>query len=193
MTRDVLAAPDDAIGERDARPAAGKLAHLEARAALAARVEPAAFASRREEHVIVAALDHFAEVGVELDHGTAPLELRRAKVLEPMLGTLHAMEQALRAVRERHDPVFDPCKYLAGLRTGRGPCMICGESLRYPYLEWRAETENGKDIVICGRCCQKIKKGFMASDLGGSGKGPILRHLPDPRYYFNVHTRSCAA
>ena len=26
-----------------------------------------------------------------------------------------------------------------------------------------------------------------------SGKGPILRHLPDPRYYFNVHTRSCAA
>src|SRR5262249_55033577 len=24
------------------------------------------------------------------------------------------------------------------------------------------------------------------SDMGGSGKGPILRHLPDPRYYFNV-------
>ena len=24
-------------------------------------------------------------------------------------------------------------------------------------------------------------------------KGPILWHLPDPRYYFNVHTRSCAA
>src|SRR5262249_8631862 len=31
------------------------------------------------------------------------------------------------------------------------------------------------------------------SDMGASGKGPILRHLPDPRYYFNVHTRSCAA
>src|SRR6516162_3924730 len=26
------------------------------------------------------------------------------------------------------------------------------------------------------------------SDMGGSEKGPILRHLPDPRYYFNVHT-----
>ena len=25
-------------------------------------------------------------------------------------------------------------------------------------------------------------------DMGGSRKGPILRHLPDPRYYFNVHT-----
>ena len=30
-------------------------------------------------------------------------------------------------------------------------------------------------------------------DTGGSRKGPILRHLPDPRYYFNAHTRSCAA
>src|SRR6516165_1281888 len=29
--------------------------------------------------------------------------------------------------------------------------------------------------------------------MGASGKGPILRHLPDPRYYFNVHTRSYAA
>jgi len=47
------------------------------------------------------------------------------------------------------------------LHHGREPCMICGDPLRYPYLEWHAEREN-KDIVICGKCCQKIKKGFMA-------------------------------
>ena len=35
--------------------------------------------------------------------------------------------------------------------------------------------------------------GVFTADRGGSRKGPILRHLPDPRYYFNVHTRSCAA
>jgi hypothetical protein len=38
----------------------------------------------------------------------------------------------------------------------------------------------------------RVKNGPF-SDMGASGKGPILRHLPDPRYYFNVHTRSCAA
>ena len=47
------------------------------------------------------------------------------------------------------------------LHRGHGPCMICGDPLRYPFLEWHAEKEN-RDIVICGRCCQKIKKGFMA-------------------------------
>jgi hypothetical protein len=39
------------------------------------------------------------------------------------------------------------------------------------------------------RCCGLDALAVM----GGSRKGPILRHLPDPRYYFNVHTRSCAA
>jgi uncharacterized CHY-type Zn-finger protein len=47
------------------------------------------------------------------------------------------------------------------LRLGHGPCMICGDSLRYPYLEWHTDKEN-RHIVICGRCCQKIKKGFVA-------------------------------
>jgi hypothetical protein len=30
-------------------------------------------------------------------------------------------------------------------------------------------------------------------EAGNASGKPILRHLPDPRYYFNVHTRSCAA
>src|SRR5262249_16142123 len=62
------------------------------------------------------------------------------------------------------------------LRVGHGPCMLCGEGLLYPYLEWRAEKENGKGIVICGRCCQKIKKGFMA-DLIQIAAGMELRDL----------------
>jgi len=47
------------------------------------------------------------------------------------------------------------------LRLGHGPCMICGDSLRYPYLEWHTDKQN-RHIVICGRCCQKVKKGFVA-------------------------------
>jgi hypothetical protein len=70
---------------------------------LAAHVEPTAISARREKHVIVAALDHLGEVHVEL-HGCAPaLELARPEILEPSLRTLHAMERALRAVRERND------------------------------------------------------------------------------------------
>src|SRR4029450_11742222 len=83
VTGDVLAPADDAIGERNARSAAGKLAHLEARPALAAHIEPAAIAALGEEDVIVAALDHLDEVRIEL-HGRAPaLELARAEILEP--------------------------------------------------------------------------------------------------------------
>src|SRR6266403_377132 len=45
------------------------------------------------------------------------------------------------------------------------------------------------------RCCglDALAVSLSLHDMGGSRKGPILRHLPDPRYYFNVHTRSCAA
>src|SRR5262249_27600947 len=93
VTADVLAAPDDAIGERDARLAAHELADLEARA-LATDREPAAITLGREEHLIVATLDHFAEVGVELDHRTAALEPRRAEILGPVLRALHAMKHA---------------------------------------------------------------------------------------------------
>src|SRR5262249_3256944 len=55
-----------------------------------------------EEHAIVAALDHFGEVGIELDHRAPSLELRGAEILEPQLRALHAIERALRAVRKRH-------------------------------------------------------------------------------------------
>jgi hypothetical protein len=51
-----------------------------------------------KEHAIVAALDHFAEVGVELDDGAPALELRRAAIFKPMLRALHAMEHALGAI-----------------------------------------------------------------------------------------------
>src|SRR5215471_17452898 len=82
---DVLAPADDPIGERDIGRAARKLAYLEARGALAANIEPAAFALTRDENAIVAAL-----------------ELRRAEILEPKLRAFHAIERALRSVGKRH-------------------------------------------------------------------------------------------
>src|SRR5262249_5186290 len=85
---DVLSPAD----ECDVRLAAGKLAHLEARRAFALHVKPAAVALGSEEHAIVAALDHFGEVGIELDHRAPSLELRGAEILEPQLRALHAIE-----------------------------------------------------------------------------------------------------
>jgi hypothetical protein len=108
VTGDVLAPADDAIGKRNARRAAGKLAHLEARAALAAHVEPATIAARREEDVIVAALDHLGEVGIELDGRAPARELARAEILEPMLRALHAMQHALRSVGKLTAAFFTP-------------------------------------------------------------------------------------
>jgi hypothetical protein len=82
-SRNVLAPADDAIGERNARFTTLGLAHLEARGALAAYMEPAAIALRGGEYTIVAALDHFSEVRIELDHRAPALELRCAEILEP--------------------------------------------------------------------------------------------------------------
>jgi len=106
VSPDVFAQTDDAIGERHARFATLQFAHLEARAALATHAQPAAIAFRCEKDVTVAALDYLGEVGVELYHGAATLELRRAEILKPMLRALHAMEHALRAVGERHDRIL---------------------------------------------------------------------------------------
>src|SRR6516164_7697526 len=106
VSPDVFAQTDDTIGERDARRAAHELAHLEARGALA-DVEPATITLGREEYLIIAALDHLGEVGIELDHRAPALELRCAKVLEPMLGALHAMEHALGAIGKGHDGTLD--------------------------------------------------------------------------------------
>src|SRR5215472_10905444 len=83
----------------DAPPASSR---IEARGALAANIEPAAFALTRDENAIVAALDHFGEVGVDLDHRAPALELRRAEILEPKLRAFHAIERALRSVGKRH-------------------------------------------------------------------------------------------
>src|SRR5215470_12732814 len=107
MALDVPPPADDAIGERHVRRAALQLAHLEPVAALALYIKAAAVALGSKKHAIVAGPDGFGEVGVELDHGTAALELRRAEILEPVLRALHAMHQPTRAVGERHDRVHD--------------------------------------------------------------------------------------
>jgi hypothetical protein len=73
VSPDVLAPADDAIGERDVRLSAPELAHLEPRSAPVADIKAAAIAFGRDEHAIVAALDHFGEVGVEGDHGAPVL------------------------------------------------------------------------------------------------------------------------
>src|SRR5262249_21423108 len=105
VTPDVLAPAHDTVGERDARLATHKLAHFEAGGALA-DVEPAAITFGREEYLIVAALDHLGEVGVEPDNRAPALELGGAEILDPMPRALHAMEHALRAVGERHRGVL---------------------------------------------------------------------------------------
>src|SRR6516162_3001932 len=102
MALDVPPPADDAIGERHVRRAALQLAHLEPVAALALYIKAAAVALGSKKHAIVAGPDGFGEVGVELDHGTAALELRRAEILEPELRALHAIERAMSAVGKRH-------------------------------------------------------------------------------------------
>ena len=76
------------------------------------------------------------------------------------------------------------------LRRGRDPCRLCGDPLRYPYLEWQAGRED-RDIVICGRCCQKIKKGFMA-DLIQIAATMELRDLNYP-YHLVIRMDDLAA
>jgi hypothetical protein len=50
----------------------------------------------------VTALDHFGKVCVELYDRATARELGTAEILEPQLRTLHAIEQTLRSVGERH-------------------------------------------------------------------------------------------
>jgi hypothetical protein len=39
-------------------------------------------------------------------------------------------------------------------------CTICGGCLGYPYLHWDGSGA-GVDIHICGKCCLRIKDGFI--------------------------------
>src|SRR5262249_40939040 len=123
---DVLAPADDTIGECDVPLAAGKLAHLEARRTFALHVKPAAVALGSEEHAIVAALDHFGEVGIELDHRAPSLELRGAEILEPQLRALHAIEILTHDTSGQRPPFFHRS-------VGRSPCktLTCACSSRY--------------------------------------------------------------
>ena len=68
----------------------------------------------------------------------------------------------------------------AGRGAYRDP-RLCRAGWQVPE-EWRQlschSTINSRNsVVICGG--ERIRR--------------RERHLPDPRYYFNVHTRSCAA
>jgi hypothetical protein len=47
------------------------------------------------------------------------------------------------------------------LPTNETKCVACGGPLHFPFLCWRDEG-GGTDICICGRCCQRIKRGFIA-------------------------------
>src|SRR5262245_731658 len=104
MARDVSAPADDTIREPDVRPAAMDFAHLKFCGTLA-YIEAPAIALRREENAVVA-LDQFGKVRIELHDRTPPLELSHAKVFEPMLRTLHAVQHTLRAVGKRHHRVL---------------------------------------------------------------------------------------
>jgi hypothetical protein len=50
-------------------------------------------------------------------------------------------------------------------RNVREKCMVCGTELKskyhgwhgFPFLVW----DEKESITICGKCCQKIKVGFM--------------------------------
>src|SRR5262249_58227540 len=88
---DVLAPPDDAIGERDVRSPALQFAHLEAGAAPAPDIEAAAVAFGGEEHVIAGGFDHFRKIAIELHRRASVLKLRHAEVLQPTLLALHAI------------------------------------------------------------------------------------------------------
>ena len=41
-------------------------------------------------------------------------------------------------------------------------CAVCSGHLHFPCFWWRAEVDGAVDIFICGRCCRKIKRGFIA-------------------------------
>ena len=85
--------------------AACELVHLEGAGALAVHVEPAAIALGRDKHAIVAALDHFGEVCVELDHDSPTLELRRAEI--PASG--------FRRLRKKHPEIAELLRENCGL------------------------------------------------------------------------------
>ena len=46
-------------------------------------------------------------------------------------------------------------RYCYGNRPTAMPCAVCQQPVQYPFLHW--DTFN-----ICGRCCQRIKRGFIA-------------------------------
>src|SRR5262249_27609337 len=145
----VLAPSNDAVGKGDARLAAHEFAHLEARGALAVHEEAAAITLGREEHAIVAALDHFGKVRIE-SHDRSPAPgLRGAESLEPELRALHAIERAPRSVGERHRGALRAGDEEVALEHARK----VGTHAEDPDVIGRAEHSDviGKAEHPCGR------------------------------------------
>ena len=68
------------------------------------------------------------------------------------------------------------------LRLAHGPCTLCGHQLQYPYLEWHRDSKEGQHISICGKCCQKIRKGFTADLIQVTASMDIRQLNNGPRY-----------
>jgi hypothetical protein len=47
-------------------------------------------------------------------------------------------------------------------RNCASTCLLCSRMLHYPFLCWQGHTKADGDINLCGRCCQKIRNGFIA-------------------------------
>jgi len=73
------------------------------------------------------------------------------------------------------------------LRLAHGPCILCGHQLQYPFLEWHRDSEEGQHISICGKCCQKIRKGFTA-DLIQVAASMDIRQLNNGPHYLLTRT-----
>jgi hypothetical protein len=47
---------------------------------------------------------------------------------------------------------------LHGDRTGQS-CTMCADPVYPPFIYWRADEQ---EILICGKCCSRIKPGLIA-------------------------------
>src|SRR5690349_22848761 len=65
--------------------------------------------------------DHGGEIAGDLDYGFSTDKLAGAKILKPRLGTLQAIESAIRAVSLRHRGHLGTCRHHLGPRYEEVP------------------------------------------------------------------------
>src|SRR2546423_1904397 len=106
--RNILTTCDNPVAETDARLSALGLAHLECLSRLVGDVQGLALTFGRKKYVVSAANDT-AKAPVELDSRASTNQSRTAKVLEPALGTLDRIKNAMGAVGERNRRGLGPC------------------------------------------------------------------------------------